>query len=46
MTKYTFNVSYNKIIMAESEEKALEILKDKLQHVSECIRAELISEKE
>jgi len=46
MTKYVFNVSFVKTIIANNEEDAIKILQEKLQHISECKRVELIEEME
>lgn len=46
MTKYTFNVSFQKTIMASNKDEAYEILQGKLQHISEYKFVHLAKEKE
>ena len=46
MFKYTFNVSFQKTIVASSKEKAYDILQDKTQQISEYKFVELINKKE
>lgn len=45
VNKYTFEVSYQKTIMADTLDNALDVLQDKLKPINECKRIELIEEK-
>lgn len=46
MTKYTFNVSFQKTIIASNKVEAYDILQGKLQHISENKTITLVEEKE
>lgn len=46
MNKYTFNVSFNKTIIASNKVEAYDILQSKLQHISEYKTITLVEEKE
>lgn len=46
MNKYTFNVSFNKTIIASNKVEAYDILQGKLQHISEYKTITLVEEKE
>ena len=42
VNKYTFEVSYHKTIMADTLDKALDVLQDKTATLNECKKVELL----